>query len=1199
MKKIFLLYILMISLLYGEDIILKRGWHLLGASKDLDTKVFDDSGCIDVIWKYDIKDSYSLHWKVHVVNKKSNIVFETFDKINKGEGFWVMANTLCKIKIVDKIDNISDNNSTNVNENNNSHHDQNNTSNQNIQNQIKDFKIISKEFGWTSKIHIKYIGQKSLDLKDSEFIIEGYEGFKKASISCEGTSWFDVSIDTNKSNDKYYTIIKAKFADGDWVDSKIESGKSCTISFYPSTIDKYSKDNFDLVGINIISKGISNSSGINKPYRDDPVFLKVKGWPSTLAMGTVTDNNLASAQTLSESKVESIFKYAGDGFGNRGRVIEPNVSLQTVLLSRKIEALDSSGKTKVMPTLVVYTSNGSGGGLAPEDIVNKANLVKHYRNLIRLTSSLQAQKDDKHNFPATIILNPDLFGEWQKNKKNGSFQKTYCEKVEDKECKSFKSIKIKEALKEAIDAEKNYLIKRYSGNQLIDFKKISEIYDIDDIKNKIDLTIKNNIKGWVQSQNLIFKLFSKDIPFSWLINLWAPGSANWVHKKYPSENAIWNASSASVVKFLKFIGAYDGRYKPDFLTFDKYERDGFGPAGRGNYAFNATAWDNYLMFVKQITDAIDTPAMIWQIPGGHLPTKNEDYSGVGHLCKSGERSGCFDPLIHSASGGTYFMGDKNIGYNIDNIIDKVLNIPLSGEHYSFGLDIKVDSVKKLLQIDEILGNKHDWAKPQLRKATDSNIFAILWGGGETTGAIPISTNNTGGYAWLSKKISEYEKNGKIPLYHIKNTTTTSSKLTSIESLNKELINLTDKMNNEVLLYDTGNKKIPSTIYKWQDFLEALKVMHNDGIAGSKYWLFDENDDNNKKSLYAKVAIAAFLAQSMQETIQYDACDENSWQFIKDITTSEAIKQSYERGDFTVDLPMDAACGQLGQDYESYGVDKYGKDNPYSCPKAPKMEVTAVTNAKYYGAAGPLFAAPDSLFEEAGLYIDGKPGRWDYNFHCQNAPALDSNFSTPKLQAWERKECKVYKGQRAGKYVWDGSSKRSLEGCVWWGRGVIQTTGRENFGKLNHYLGRSHIDKELIGTKVDWSDTKVEIKPAPKNPLYADIDFCASPESICSSKRHKELKWIAGLFYWINSVQSYQGTGKYKDWNYYKELKKYVDSNFGKNNYKPLNGINFIDAISGIVNRGCPDKECPNTGLVHAMDKRKNNFITILKAFEID
>ncbi|MGB0405129.1 MAG: hypothetical protein ACPGDB_02945, partial [Fusobacterium sp.] len=409
-------------------------------------------------------------------------------------------------------------------------------------------------------------------------------------------------------------------------------------------------------------------------------------------------------------------------------------------------------------------------------------------------------------------------------------------------------------------------------------------------------------------------------------------------------------------------------------------------------------------------------------------------------------------------------------------------------------------------------------------------------------------------------------------------------------LDNELYSLENKMNSEVLLFDTGTQKIPSTIYKWEDFYKALQAMHKIGVAGEKFWLIDPNASEEQNIKYAKVAIAAFLAQSMQETIQYNACDENSWQFLKDANTSEAVKHSIDRGDFDVNLPLDAACGQLGQDYGKYGVDSLGVDNPYSCPVDNTMEITATTNAKYYGAAGPLFTAPNSVLNELGLLIDNKPGRWEYGSHCNGTPANVEDFEEPTAQGWEREECKVYKGQKAGSYVWDGSSKRSIEGCAWWGRGVIQTTGRENFGKLNHFLGRSHVDPKLYESDVDWASTKVKVQTPPANPLYANMDLCSNPQFICSNTQNPELKWIAGLFYWINAMQTYSSSD-YPDWNYETELKKYVNNG--------LVGDEFINAVSGVVNRGCPDKTCPVSGEVHGLGERKDNFIKVLNALNLE
>jgi len=49
-------------------------------------------------------------------------------------------------------------------------------------------------------------------------------------------------------------------------------------------------------------------------------------------------------------------------------------------------------------------------------------------------------------------------------------------------------------------------------------------------------------------------------------------------------------------------------------------------------------------------------------------------------------------------------------------------------------------------------------------------------------------------------------------------------------------------------------------------------MAAEGVAGKKFYIGDDDVENGH--VYGLVNIAAFLAQSMKETIQYDACDEN-------------------------------------------------------------------------------------------------------------------------------------------------------------------------------------------------------------------------------------------------------------------------------------------------------------------------------------
>jgi hypothetical protein len=338
---------------------------------------------------------------------------------------------------------------------------------------------------------------------------------------------------------------------------------------------------------------------------------------------------------------------------------------------------------------------------------------------------------------------------------------------------------------------------------------------------------------------------------------------------------------------------------------------------------------------------------------------------------------------------------------------------------------------------------------------------------------------------------------------------------------------------------------PSTIYKWRDFVQAVASMHLSGVGDLQLWLGDPGADASTRTRQALANLAAFLAQSMKETIRYDACDENNW----DNTNGYAISN---------------ACGQLGQSYADY-------DCAMACPRAPQMQTHAVTNAAWYGAPGPLFCAPDSALQAAGLSSDGRTGRWDYNHDCWPYPATEPNFTPADGPPQSRAECQVYTGQKGGRYVWDGSGG-SVEGCCWWGRGVIQTTGRCNFGILNHHLGRTHLDPAQF--------------PAPAKALYPDIDFCQDPEVICRSAEHPELKWVAGLFYWMSSVQEYERDG----WRYRDQLRAFVDGG--------MSDDAFIDAVSGIVNRGCHNPPCA-TGPVDGAAERRENFHKVLRVMGLE
>lgn len=211
-----------------------------------------------------------------------------------------------------------------------------------------------------------------------------------------------------------------------------------------------------------------------------------------------------------------------------------------------------------------------------------------------------------------------------------------------------------------------------------------------------------------------------------------------------------------------------------------------------------------------------------------------------------------------------------------------------------------------------------------------------------------------------------------------------------------------------------------------------------------------------------------------------------------------------------------------------------------------MQISAVTNAKWWGAPEPLKCGPKSVYPFTGY--------WDYLKECPGGSCTD------------------YPGQQGGgedttEPYPNNAGRTDVEGCCWWGRGVIQTTGPCNFGILDNHLGKRAADEG-------------------RSSAYPDISFCANPESVCSNTDHPELKWIAGMFYWMNAVQTYKSSDG--NWDYMTQLKNFVDGG--------MTDMSFIDGVSGIVNRGCYNPPACGTGDLHGGPERQANFVKVLGVF---
>ncbi|WP_318479873.1 hydrogenase expression protein [Photobacterium leiognathi] len=428
----------------------------------------------------------------------------------------------------------------------------------------------------------------------------------------------------------------------------------------------------------------------------EAVSLIVRGFPDYVANGTVTNDSKGATQTIGSTKVNAIFKYAGiSGSGDPGVILaQDKLALKTTYENAQ-KASENSGQ-HILPVMVVYTSNASGGGNSWGDMTDKTLLYKHYATFITQAITAQEYADGDGSSPMSFVLNPDYLGELEKNK----------QAVEDLSKPG--AIDVNAQLKNALD----YMKKTYNYQAPVAIP-----------------TFGDNLKGYISSLNFIMSKLAKDVTYGWEINLWSTGTADWVH----SDQDESKEKASEVSNFINSLGIYSGEYKPDYIAFDKYERDGFGPDAIGHYAFNATSWQRYLSYVKGISDGVQSPAMLWQIPGGHMPTETEGNSLIS--------------ADHEASGGTFFMGDNRIGTDINSIRGGLLDKELASSTYG-----GASNVRELLQQD----HNYDWSQAVINELPNYNVFAVLWGGGSTTGVVSIGSNGDD-HNWLDNKVSSYSQ----------------------------------------------------------------------------------------------------------------------------------------------------------------------------------------------------------------------------------------------------------------------------------------------------------------------------------------------------------------------------------------------------------------------------------------------------------
>lgn len=277
-------------------------------------------------------------------------------------------------------------------------------------------------------------------------------------------------------------------------------------------------------------------------------------------------------------------------------------------------------------------------------------------------------------------------------------------------------------------------------------------------------------EGWVEANNWLIRTFSgpNRVTFGWQDNLWAVNSAWWVHQDltpsqvastYSTPVSSWlNTNAPSAIR----TGALGAGYAPDYFVFDRWESDDDADAGDATL-YNARAWDNYLSGVGQISAANNNiPIMMWQIPGSHLPYVGE---------KNPETVPNVSPTEHVFSTApVYFFGESSLDKNLKNLVvgpgsiasTEVGDFAMNCASNAYNCTVNSD-YKQFLKEYKGKPNNYDWSKPNghlAAAAQNAHVFAILWGGGNTTSVIDNFSNNDD-HGWLAAKIKAYYKNPTI------------------------------------------------------------------------------------------------------------------------------------------------------------------------------------------------------------------------------------------------------------------------------------------------------------------------------------------------------------------------------------------------------------------------------------------------------
>lgn len=131
------------------------------------------------------------------------------------------------------------------------------------------------------------------------------------------------------------------------------------------------------------------------------------------------------------------------------------------------------------------------------------------------------------------------------------------------------------------------------------------------------------------------------------------------------------------------------------------------------------------------------------------------------------------------------------------------------------------------------------------------------------------------------------------------------------------------------------------------------------------------------------------------------------------------------------------------------------------------------------------------------------------------------------------------------------------------------------GKLNYHLGANKASRE-----------------GKSKAMFPDVNFCLDPGQICAGLYSTKLRWIVGMYHWIENVQSYDEDG----FNYIEQLDAYVADNLEDSDFfVKLTRIHLFGCHLESCSTGIPDMEARMRNFEKALSALNLQFLSVAKA----